>query len=69
MKVGKDWAGYVSAAAALGGDKNTSKAFGILQNMKENKRNRSALKDRNTSDIDAFHSASSQSGSPNDNYG
>ena len=69
MKVGKDWAAYGSAVAALGGDKNTSKALGILHNLKEKKRDRAALKERNTSDIDAFHSASSESGSANDNYG
>ena len=44
LKIGKDWAGYVSAATALGGDKTTSKAFSILQTMKEKKRDRSAIK-------------------------
>ena len=63
MKIGKDWAGYASAAAALGGDKNTSKALATIQAMKEKKRDRAAAKEGAA----IWRSFTSESGSVNDN--
>ena len=59
----------MGAAVTAGGDEKTGKALAMIQGIKEKKRDRAALKERNTSDIDAFHTSSSLNGKTNDNYG
>ena len=63
MKIGKDWAGYASAAAALGGDNKTSKALAQIQAMKERKRDRAAAREGAA----IWRSWTSDSGNANDN--
>ena len=36
MKIGKDWAGYASAAASLGGNKNAAKALETIHKINNN---------------------------------
>ena len=45
MKIGKDWAGYASAAADASGNKGLAKGLSTIQRMKEKKRDRAALKE------------------------
>jgi len=63
MKIGKDWAGYASAVASLGGDNKTSKALDTIQAMKEKKRDRAAAKEGAA----IWRSWTTESGDPNDN--
>ena len=55
MKIGKDWKAYTSAGFHATGNKQLGKAFETLHKLDEQKRNRKALKERNTKNIDAHH--------------
>tara|TARA_R100001530_G_scaffold37108_1_gene28860 strand:- start:60 stop:254 length:195 start_codon:yes stop_codon:yes gene_type:complete len=63
MKIGKDWAGYAGAAAALAGNQGASKALAAIQSMKERKRDRSAAKEGAA----IWRSYTSENGNVNDN--